>query len=474
MEARGTLKKTESTELPRDPFAVDIFGGASGQESDVKQVDTHAIPLPEGVSLDWHSGLENTALIEEDDAIVLPPLSGWLEKTAGTTVVKEVARFFKSSELYSHFEIISFDRATDGLFGPEHDPSKIFVMIEAGGETAVVVVSTEFASDLLLSLLGGHDEGDLLPRALSKIERSVVEYLFASGFTALNSVHPDGPAFRILSAGHEPPVDLFSEEGGFSEIVADAVLGDASGMVSVFLPFSFLRRLNREFPEELPHAVQHRREINIERAFGRMRLNIEIGRTRIGSAEIPFLEKNDVILVVEPVEEWWESRYGETEFNVTLGNSVNTGVRGRFIKTPEGEFAPFGVTEVFSHKARKALPRILSVSGRYARGATEMEPETPHGSLENGVREVDDKGRVAEGNLIALENVMVDLRVQVGGKRISLGELRELSAGKVIDLGCRPDDPVEVIAESSDQPIASGELVKIDGQLGVRITKVFV
>ncbi len=72
--------------------------------------------------------------------------------------------------------------------------------------------------------------------------------------------------------------------------------------------------------------------------------------------------------------------------------------------------------------------------------------------------------------MIALENVMVDLRVQVAGRKISLQELGKLHAGQIIDLGCRPEDPVELVAENSDRPIASGELVKIEGQLGVTNT----
>ncbi|NNE65471.1 MAG: hypothetical protein HKN33_02810, partial [Pyrinomonadaceae bacterium] len=88
--------------------------------------------------------------------------------------------------------------------------------------------------------------------------------------------------------------------------------------------------------------------------------------------------------------------------------------------------------------------------------------------------QADDSVANEEGSLVALENVMVDLRVQVAGKRLTLNELGALRAGQIIDLGCRPEDPVELIADNSDRPIASGELVTIDDQLGVRITKVFV
>jgi len=64
--------------------------------------------------------------------------------------------------------------------------------------------------------------------------------------------------------------------------------------------------------------------------------------------------------------------------------------------------------------------------------------------------------------------------VEIAGGKISLNELQSLRSGQIISLGCRPTDPVRIVTDSSDQPIAVGELVDIEGKLGVRVTRVFI
>jgi len=64
--------------------------------------------------------------------------------------------------------------------------------------------------------------------------------------------------------------------------------------------------------------------------------------------------------------------------------------------------------------------------------------------------------------------------VEIAGSKISLNELQSLRSGQIISLGCRPTDPVRIVTDSSDQPLAVGELVDIEGKLGVRVTRVFV
>ena len=64
--------------------------------------------------------------------------------------------------------------------------------------------------------------------------------------------------------------------------------------------------------------------------------------------------------------------------------------------------------------------------------------------------------------------------VEIAGDKISLREVQKLRSGQIINLGCRPTDAVRIVTDTSDQPVALGELVDIEGQLGVRLTRIFI
>lgn len=67
------------------------------------------------------------------------------------------------------------------------------------------------------------------------------------------------------------------------------------------------------------------------------------------------------------------------------------------------------------------------------------------------------------------EDVPVRLVAVMGRKQLVLKDLLKLKVGQTIDLDRPPNEFVEVVANG--KVIAKGELVEIDGKLGVRIIK---
>jgi type III secretion system YscQ/HrcQ family protein len=76
---------------------------------------------------------------------------------------------------------------------------------------------------------------------------------------------------------------------------------------------------------------------------------------------------------------------------------------------------------------------------------------------------------LAESLVQIAPDVPVPLVVVMGKKTVTLEELLTLRIGEVIELGRPPSETVDVVV--SGRLIARGELVDIDGQLGVRILK---
>ncbi|MEZ4360005.1 MAG: FliM/FliN family flagellar motor switch protein [Kofleriaceae bacterium] len=97
---------------------------------------------------------------------------------------------------------------------------------------------------------------------------------------------------------------------------------------------------------------------------------------------------------------------------------------------------------------------------RLGRGAIAVRAVAgePHGTVESGYRR-----RVEP----LPDDLTVELSVVLGGVALSLRQLSELAVGQVVPLGRPLRGPFELRA--GDQVIGTGELVDVDGELGVRV-----
>jgi flagellar motor switch protein FliN/FliY len=79
-------------------------------------------------------------------------------------------------------------------------------------------------------------------------------------------------------------------------------------------------------------------------------------------------------------------------------------------------------------------------------------------------------GAAAPADLERLHDVMVELAVEVGRTRMSLGQALSLGPGSVITLDRLADNPVDLLVNG--RAIARGEVVVVDEEFGLRITEV--
>ena len=73
-------------------------------------------------------------------------------------------------------------------------------------------------------------------------------------------------------------------------------------------------------------------------------------------------------------------------------------------------------------------------------------------------------------DLRRLSDVPVDLTVEIGRTRLTVGETLELRQGSIVSLNRMAGEPVDLLVNGT--PIARGEVVVIDEQFGLRITEV--
>jgi flagellar motor switch protein FliN len=76
----------------------------------------------------------------------------------------------------------------------------------------------------------------------------------------------------------------------------------------------------------------------------------------------------------------------------------------------------------------------------------------------------------AFGDLRRLSAVPVELSVEMGRARMTVGETLELRQGSIITLNRMAGEPVDLLVNGTQ--IARGEVVVIDEQFGLRVTEV--
>lgn len=73
-------------------------------------------------------------------------------------------------------------------------------------------------------------------------------------------------------------------------------------------------------------------------------------------------------------------------------------------------------------------------------------------------------------NPTTFENVPVKISAVLGKTRIDVAQLRQLNEGAIIELNRKVGEPIDLYV--NDRLIARGELVMVDGSLGVTMTEI--
>ncbi len=87
----------------------------------------------------------------------------------------------------------------------------------------------------------------------------------------------------------------------------------------------------------------------------------------------------------------------------------------------------------------------------------------------DGLPEADTRFGAAGPQLGRLAGVMLDVAVELGRTRIPIRDLLSLDQGGVVKLGRALDEPVELVVNG--MTTARGEMVVVDGRLGLRVTE---
>jgi flagellar motor switch protein FliN/FliY len=75
-----------------------------------------------------------------------------------------------------------------------------------------------------------------------------------------------------------------------------------------------------------------------------------------------------------------------------------------------------------------------------------------------------------EDELQRLHDVPVELAVEIGRTRMTIGETLALAPGSIVSLNRLAGEPVDLLVNG--RPIARGEVVVVDEEFGLRVTEI--
>lgn len=423
-----------------DPFAVDLFAG--GASTPAAGADARALPAEAPRAIPWDEALPKVSRDEARLSAMLAGVPTSLSAAGRAALAQVAARFTRTDSVtFDVLETREEDAAPAGL-----PRAFVRVAVEPWEARAVLVVESAFASAVVDRMLGGEGVPADVPRALSTAERAVFEFLCAQLLTALNEEAGE-PLFRL---------EALTDDAGASSVGRAVVtkvrarVGQTAGVVRLVYGRDVLAALDEMRSPLLARAGADEWDEKLARyrkLCAGAEVSLLVGETEVEPAALAGLEPGDVVLVERVYGEWGPgTARGALRARVGAGDNVLVG------GVADGSEGSGGSED----GALRLLVEEVSASGARDAGRLRMEDESEL---------ADESG--AEAGL--LDNLLLTVRVELPARRISLEELTRLRAGQVLELDCRATDPVELVADG--RRVATGELVDIEGRLGVRVTR---
>jgi len=352
------------------------------------------------------------------------------------------------------------------------DPTFLAVLAPAPHKTrGFLEIELGLAHAAIDKLLGG--AGDAVGhRPLTDIEEGVMSYIILEALKTLAPNLEQGlPRLRL--EGTVRSVDdamvMMGEETQVLVAQFKGTLGSQAGFLRLFLPASIVGLTN---PPQGGPERRARRAVEVAEHGGRLSsvrtwLRAEIGRAELTSRDLSGLRTGDVVLVDEVTAR--PDRGGGGQARLRVGRGLCGWIEAelqveaerfrarldRFVLAPAPREAQ-EAQEVQEARARTREPM----------GDPDQDPVTNPGMHLPSEGENEHVSENGEG-VDLLNDIPLQVAVELGRIPVSAEEVIGLKVGQVIDLNRVPGEPVEMSVNG--KVVARGELVEIEGHLGVRI-----
>ncbi len=477
----------KTAEKPLDPFAVDFFGE---KKSAPKEEKTNIEPR-ENKSLNGYNKkavktvkwFERIPRLTRDQYLFserLEKLPDNLTKAAAHKIAETVTRYTFQTPKTVSCQMLSITEVDLGKTLKQFGKSPqtfLAVGCQPQNSTALLAFDTGFASSVIDLILSGKGDELKIPRRLSPIEDTILEFLAGNILAGINDWV--GQNILCLQSVENDLNNIFEKNERGAEAVFRLDFAEFSGIITLLASRAFLTSIDKTNNPLLVQKNGRDKFVTFEKVAPRLNFCVQIGTTKLDADSLSYLETDDIVLIEQPLVHFQNSTFSGGGV-VNLGSGENFNLTGQFLQS-----------DVLSSSADELSLKLEEIKSAVVRrkhnfnrlDMEKIETEKAEEQLEKTGEEtgettenedIDVQTEAADENTTALENVLVNLRVEIAGDKISLREVQKLRSGQIINLGCRPTDAVRLVTDTSDQPVALGELVDIEGQLGVRLTRIFI
>ncbi|MFQ3590048.1 MAG: type III secretion system cytoplasmic ring protein SctQ [Chloracidobacterium sp.] len=430
-----------------DPFAFDLFA-----QPIVAPVEPEAVVHPVAATAPrerrWTDALPKCSQAEVAAGRELGGVPTWLFGAMFRAAAARLLTILRTPpELFGMTSFGLAEVSADELCQTTED-RRFCTTLGIGPDNATLFLQADagFAAALVERMLGGNGTPPETPRQVSSAEATALEFLLLTLAWDINAFLGE-PALRLtscarwLSFGHFQSatstaerhhrhlvgtVSLkFAEAVGFAEFIFD---------VQSLAAFRAIARRTLERPVTDPALalIRQKHVADLATIVPSFPMAVVIGTVEGTYGELQSLEIGDFVII-------------ETVQSALQPGGVGTVVIG----SPDAVLLFGELDEAHRLTVQDLLPAALLA----------QEESTPMPTNES----------TSDSPAIALEELTVTVRIELAARRMRLEELAQLRPGHVLELGCAPTDPVTLTVDG--RPIARGELVDVEGRLGVRITQ---
>lgn len=470
------MDSSQTTEdVAADPFAADIF--ASGGAPDERAADENE---REKANL-WSANLAAAEPAATDWNGLLIDLAADFSENLARQTADLLARLLNLPE-DSPVEFVSsatreINAASDFADGDRENSFWLTIGVESGEAEIYLKIDNAFAVSLVDAALGEAAQTGQI-RNLTASETAIIEFL------SLNLTHEvnlilQAPLFKFRSLSREIPTLLQQKiDAPYPSLLAcdwQIVHERLPAVARLYLAPESLRALqpdeNRVFDNRLREAARR----NLRKKIESVRMRLRCGAAELSLGELASLAGGDIILLENhDFAIGAANLYGRAE--IFLGDGENARIVGR-IAGDDSFFGEPGDGNSTSENGKTLVRGLTSKNGWQLTIEQLTEIENPV-SFEKSMAETaenltdeaaDDDENFGQSNGLAVENLAVTLRVELEARRLTIAEIADLRENQILELGIRPTDAVNILIDN--QTVGRGELVTVEGRLGVRITK---
>jgi type III secretion system YscQ/HrcQ family protein len=467
----GSAQGNESV-LAVDPFATDLFATSGAASATTKIHQTELAQAPE-LTTAWHRHLKR---VTSRQALLSQALAGFPADFSLRTVARVIARYTQK-----RLEEITVKEAylCEVEFSAKpleiESGTAIFAswVLEPAATPVSIEIDVSFSGAIIDRVLGGEGAMPESLRALSPIQKAVLEFLFLKLTRELNRETGE-PVFRLNGISDTAPEWLQSaqrqgEAAGLSRGLV-AVFGiniaGTQGFARLFLPaetVDSIKTTQKMLARNDSVSGQAERLKRFAGIAPEVSLALLVGQTELTLSELSQLECGDVILVAQPFVRLREARLAG-KLRLRLGEGEGLVINGRISAPPlrDNQVDDAGNDAAIA-TATDSIHLVVEAMTRSAIDMNEMRAEQVK------QEEVAPDEEVMGEGATVLENLLLNVQVELAARRFTIDELSHLRSGQIIDLGCQATDPVNLLVDG--RRIARGELVDIEGRLGVRVTE---